>query len=354
MSRKAKIPRTEESGFDLRAASDADDTSVLAVTVVAGSNDTGFSSSETRITTSSQLQCSSSELTELGRESQRRQADLKNQVSQQQRNIDAMSEQVLEYQTIPSDQPLPDEKFDWSRKRPLSECDRYQAVRVSYLCSRVECREPGLGVDFRPLFVDNREEEEREENDFWLTPRMAQHIRVACIVLSEMMRENPAVWAKSLPKCARALYRKNTQWRESFCEGFLRMAARLTKGMWPMPNCTAEEMGLHLAVEQAQATENEIGFDDIHGDCVQDYPVYDHDTNFVQFKSLAVDDEDVLYLFDDGRSGDGDESGDDDYQAATNSSAADWLGSGVFKRAAHLNPEDWFIASQTSRFHDHE
>ena len=204
--------------------------------------------------------------------------------------------------------------------------------------------------DWGSLFAPGPDD---DEDGHWLTPRMAARIHHVAVVDGDTMLELDDL-CPTLPKVARPFFKKSKEWRLSFRDCYLRIALRLQKGLPPRPNCTGEEMALHNIMDRMQDA------DDAIGDEIDQLPQYPNDDDFDMVKDCAVEDLDVLMLFEDGDPG-FDDSDDDDEPDVDNSvlapgSTAAWmLGSTAetLMNTAHLHPGEWFHAFRNERFNDH-
>ena len=193
------------------------------------------------------------------------------------------------------------------------------------------------------------------EDGPWLTPRMAARIHHVAVVDGDTMLEDIEFMRPCLPKVARPFFKRSAVWRENFRDCYLRIAMRLQKGLPPSPNCTGEEMALHNILERAPDA------DDVIGDEIDMLPEYANDDDFEMVKDVAVQDEDVLMLFENGDTG-GQFGEDSDDEATVDSpllapgSMADFmLGStaSAMLRTANLHPSEWFVAFCNDNFRDH-
>jgi len=137
--------------------------------------------------------------------------------------------------------------------------------------------------------------DEDEWDSVWLTPKMACKLFIYAIELRDLILDDPDAQEYDLPPCARPFLRKRT-WMESYAECFARIAARLSRGMEPSPNCTGEEMAVHRITSYA----NDCGF----STSLEDYetfisklPSHPNDDDYDAVADLAVEDDDVLMLF---------------------------------------------------------
>lgn len=93
-------------------------------------------------------------------------------------------------------------------------------------------------------------------------------------------------------------------------------------------------------------------------DTLESLPEYPNDDDFDMVRDCAIQDEDVLMLFDndddDGYGFDEDEPSVDNPVLGPQSMAAFMLGSGGdMMNTAHLHPSEWFHAFKEEHFRDH-
>ena len=154
-----------------------------------------------------------------------------------------------------------------------------------------------------------------------------------------------------LPKIARPFWKRSSEWRRRFAECYRRIAYRLQKGLPPSPNCTGEEMAFHNIMDEGVEDA-----DDAIGDELEGLPTFPNDDAYDMVKEIAVEDEDVLMLFEEGDNGSDDDEpvNVDNPVLGCGSTAAFMLGPGGAQMgAANLHPEAWFIAFKRERFNDH-
>mmetsp|Transcript_29416 Transcript_29416/g.58333 ORF Transcript_29416/g.58333 Transcript_29416/m.58333 type:complete len:421 (-) Transcript_29416:234-1496(-) len=190
--------------------------------------------------------------------------------------------------------------------------------------------------------------EDDGEDGPWLTPRMASSIHHIAVVDGGDMFAHDGL--PRLPRVARPFYQKNVAWRRSFRDCYLRIALRLQKGLPPRPNCTGEEMALHNIMYRAPDA------DDCMGDEYEALPKHPNDRDFEMVKDMALEDEDVLMLFEenDDVDSDEDEPSVDNPVLGPGSLANFMLGTGgEMTRAAHLHPKEWFVAFRQEQLEDH-
>jgi hypothetical protein len=174
-----------------------------------------------------------------------------------------------------------------------------------------------------------------------LTPRMAFFLHLGAVLLSdyfEMDLEAATVRADGtiepdssswfqgeLPRLATASMTE--AWACRFIACFDTIAGRLASGRDPEPNCTGEEMALHIIIAFAEGHYHDGVTEEVFGDYYAEFPVHEHDEDFDRIRDLAFEDHDVLWLFDDALDG---------IEASTNP-VNQQLG------IANLHPTQWFL-----------
>lgn len=114
-------------------------------------------------------------------------------------------------------------------------------------------------------------------------------------------------------------------WRRRMARAFDDLTDDLEHGRWPQPSCTAEEMALHLAIEDAPGYLDDIDMrDTAHGTLPEHRDDYDWDA----CSDLFFQDGDVLMLFDARLDGIEDPDGDVNQR----------LGMGDLRAAAWFEP----------------
>lgn len=185
----------------------------------------------------------------------------------------------------------------------------------------------------------------------WLTPRMAHKIFHAAVEGGGM--DINADSPPRLPKVARLFWGRSKDWRRNFRECYRQIACRVAQGRLPRPNCTGEEMALHNLLDSAEDMGNDILDHDPHAARLPRFPEKDDDFGMV--RDVAVEDLDVLELFDEDYDSDEEvAAGVDDRLISPHSVASFMLGSGGdMMGAANLHPADWFVAFKVSNMQDH-
>ncbi|KAI8468349.1 MAG: hypothetical protein J3K34DRAFT_12107 [Monoraphidium minutum] len=129
----------------------------------------------------------------------------------------------------------------------------------------------------------------------WMTPRIAFKLYSTAVFLSDVAQHSDPD-ALDLPPVA-APFVARRAWRRKLAQAFLRIAGRLANGLEPGPNCTGEEMAFHLAVDWAR--EYDWGGNDEESAQLDRLPQAEMDDDWELVQDAAVQDEDVLMLFDD-------------------------------------------------------
>lgn len=163
--------------------------------------------------------------------------------------------------------------------------------------------------DFASLFplpaACGCEKEGCEKCDWKLTPRTADLLYNALVELSEAAYDDAAELADRpvtendddawdfFSRLPRVTWRQNMQWRRGLARACDDLAGDLKRGKWPQPTCAAEEMVLHLALEDAPE-HLESGEDSPHAAL----PNHRDDYDFDACSDYFFQDDDVLWLYD--------------------------------------------------------
>ena len=196
-----------------------------------------------------------------------------------------------------------------------------------------------------------------EDQDIWLTPRMAAKIHHIAIADGHSLLEDISckLLHPRLPKISRPFFQKSNGWRLAFRDCYVRIGLRLQKGLPPQPNCTGEEMAFDNIMRRVPDAEEEL-YEEF-----ESLPKYPKDDDYSTVRDYAVEDNDVLELFESNDHGFDDSDNEDhndpnvDNPILGPGSKADFmLGSGgAMMRTANLHPKDWFLAFRNDRFRDH-
>lgn len=193
------------------------------------------------------------------------------------------------------------------------------AVVIVPAWAHVEVWPVGAGrrrpADFASVYAD----------DAVLSPRLAAHLWVAAVYLSDTYGEDPQseMLMEELPPIARRL--ADDAWLARFVSCFEALAVRLGAGLASeqLASCTAEEMALHMVIDFAEAS-----VADGMASIPQKLPRRGAaDTDFEWAREVLFRDHDVLMLFNASLDGIEDDS----------SELAEYY------RFANLHPRDWFL-----------
>ncbi|EJK54910.1 hypothetical protein THAOC_25419 [Thalassiosira oceanica] len=196
-----------------------------------------------------------------------------------------------------------------------------------------------------------RQDDDDDDRGPWLTPRMAARIHYVAVRDAELYdyRECPP----RLPKLARPFFKKSKSWRLAFGDCYARIAMRLQRGLPPSPNCTGEELAFHNIMHLAPDAEEDLDLVEL----LEKLPTFQNDDEYRDVESRAVEDEDVLYLYEDGDTGysfSDDEEDVDNPVLGPGSMAEFALGpQGGRMGITNLHPRDWFLAFRESNFRNH-
>ncbi len=116
------------------------------------------------------------------------------------------------------------------------------------------------------------------------------------------------------------------QWRRRFARAADDLADDLEHGRWPQPTCTAEELALHFALDDARDLQDEL--DDTDDAARTPLPVHRDDYDFDACTDMFFQDTDVLMLYNARFDGIEDPDGETDQQ----------IGMGDLRVAAWFDP----------------
>ncbi len=117
-------------------------------------------------------------------------------------------------------------------------------------------------------------------------------------------------------------------WMVRFIQCFSDLRSRLESGLLPSPQCTGEEMALHLGIGVAERLEGAGVLNRWYGNWERSFPaVHAYDLDFGWVRDILFEDHDVLMLFNPASAG----------IAAPGNLIGEYLG------VAHLSPDEWFI-----------
>ncbi|MFE7194392.1 hypothetical protein [Kitasatospora sp. NPDC057541] len=101
------------------------------------------------------------------------------------------------------------------------------------------------------------------------------------------------------PRLPKLTFAADLQWRRRFARAADDLADDLERGHWPRPTCTAEELALHLAIDDAGDSAAELG-DDSDGTgrgTHSTLPTHRDDYDFGACTDMFFQDTDVLMLY---------------------------------------------------------
>ncbi|MER7968004.1 hypothetical protein ABTX35_03140 [Streptomyces sp. NPDC096080] len=155
------------------------------------------------------------------------------------------------------------------------------------------------------------EDPECEQCGWQLTPRTADLLHTALELLADQAYDDAhrlgdqflpdadsAVW-EVFDRLPPLTWTADHRWRRRMARAFDDLAADLARGRWPEPTCTAEEMALHLAIEDAPNYLQDRPDTDAH----HTLPEHSDDYDWESCSDLLFQDHDVLMLFDPKLSG---------------------------------------------------
>ena len=208
-----------------------------------------------------------------------------------------------------------------------------------------------IGQSYSAKEINDDEDNEDEDNGPWLMPHMAACLHYVALYQGDMMiqyfeEDNDL---PRLPRIARPIFKMSKEWRESFCECYVRIAMRLQKGLPPKPDCTGEELAFHNIVVIARS-EGDEHFEHIF----EGLPTLPNDNNYRIVKDCAILDKDVLMLFEEGDYGYSDFDEDETLNTVPGKMTSFLLGAGgIHVHAVNMHPGEWFVAFKDKHFSNH-
>ncbi|MEW2259747.1 hypothetical protein ACFY64_34830 [Streptomyces collinus] len=150
------------------------------------------------------------------------------------------------------------------------------------------------------------EDPDCEECGWQLTPRTADLLHTALVLLADQAYDDAhrlgdqflpdadATTWEVFDRLPPLTWTADHRWRRRMARAFDDLAADLARGKWPEPTCTAEEMALHLAIEDAPTHLEDRPPTDPH----HTLPEHGDDYSWDDCSDLLFQDHDVLMLFD--------------------------------------------------------
>lgn len=169
-----------------------------------------------------------------------------------------------------------------------------------------EEQQPDLVALF-PVKECSCEDEECEDCSWQLTPRTADLLLTSLSVLADqayddadelrdqpVTKQRPGNW-ELFTRLPSLTWSADRSWRRRMARAFDDLSDDLEHGRWPQPSCTAEEMALHLAIEDAPSYLDDIETSDT---AHTQLPEHRDDYDWNACSDLFFQDHDVLMLFD--------------------------------------------------------
>ncbi|MFF7139457.1 hypothetical protein RKD27_009379 [Streptomyces sp. SAI-126] len=178
----------------------------------------------------------------------------------------------------------------------------------------------------------NCEEEDCQTCQWTFTPRSADLLFSALDELAEaayddaaelgerpVTQDDDGAWG-FFSRLPQVTWRQSMQWRRGLARACDDLAGDLQRGSWPRPSCAAEEMVLHLALDDAPA--HLVAGDSAHAAL----PKHRDDYDFDACSDFFFQDHDVLWLYD----------------SKYSQSAGDAANPGASPIPPALHPDHWF------------
>ena len=133
----------------------------------------------------------------------------------------------------------------------------------------------------------------------------------------------------------RLTWSQDAAWRRRAARAYDDLAADLAAGDWPLPTCPAEELALHLILQDAPSAV-EHGWAGLDGATFDSLPEHPDDLDWDAMPDVLFQDTDILHLFEPGL------DGIDDPHDALNAQMAigDYRPSAWFENFANMQPRD--------------
>ncbi|MFJ1460887.1 hypothetical protein [Nocardia sp. N2S4-5] len=137
------------------------------------------------------------------------------------------------------------------------------------------------------------EDEDAAYDDYWgwITPRTAETLRTAGVVLSDDVVHDDLGGDRCLPD---QLQGQGKQFRRRFAKRVDALVDDLRRGESPRPRCIAEEIALWMMLDDAEGM---IGEPEIAPAGIEDLPASAHDFSFDDLRELLYQDHDFHYYF---------------------------------------------------------
>lgn len=199
-----------------------------------------------------------------------------------------------------------DELADWSAAPVVTRFTHGWRLRHQRTRPAAADHTPNFAALFAPQHCPCKgEDEDCEECGWQLTPRTADLLHTALTVLADQAYDDAqrlgdqflpdadSVTWEVFDRLPPLTWTADHRWRRRMARAFDDLAGDLAKGNWPNPTCTAEEMALHLAIEDAPTYLEDRPEADDHNTL----PEHEDDYSWDICSDLLFQDHDVLMLF---------------------------------------------------------
>lgn len=199
-----------------------------------------------------------------------------------------------------------DELTDWSPVPVTTHFHHGWRLRRPVSDTATEEERPDLVALF-PVKECSCEDEDCEDCGWQLTPRTADLLLTSLSVLADQayddageLRDQPVTSQRRgnwevFTRLPALTWSAGRTWRRRMARAFDDLSDDLEHGQWPQPSCTAEEMALHLAIEDAPSYLDDI---DTRDTAHSHLPEHRDDYDWNACSDLFFQDHDVLMLFD--------------------------------------------------------
>lgn len=221
-----------------------------------------------------------------------------------------------------------DEVADWSEQPVTFDFGRGYLLTSSH--TEDESQSPAKHRESRPDYAtlfrlpdcehpdtdeQQDESEECEQCDSYLiTPRTAAVLSFALTLIAEQcdmdiddhgdQPVDPHDSWQVFDELPRITWRQNADWRLRFAQAARDLALDLDHGQWPLPTCTAEEVALNLALDEAQAVRELAEIDDKYArEVIGDLPEHPRDYDWEACSEDLYQDTDFLFLYNNATDG---------------------------------------------------
>ena len=202
-----------------------------------------------------------------------------------------------------------DELADWSERPIRTRFTHGWRLRQQPAYTRKRPQQDEAPLDLVALFPVKDcgcADEECEDCGWQLTPRTADLLLTALCVLGDQAYDDAEElgdhrvsdhesgnW-EVFTRLPALTFGAKRRWRRKMARAFGDLARDIERGGWPQPSCTAEEMALHLAIQDAPTYLEDVDDQDGH----TRLPTHRDDYDWGACSDMFFQDHDVLMLFD--------------------------------------------------------